>query len=133
MGRTALTPHPHLPGAQTDRSPVVSALRIVNLGVRFALEIASIGIFAYWGAGIHASSIARVAAAIALPLVVATFWGVFVSPKARIPTGRLGRAGLGLVVFLAATAALHDRGHSALAEALAAISVASSVVSYVLP
>jgi hypothetical protein len=112
---------------------LLSALRIVNLGVRFTLEIVSLGVFVYWGAGLHASAIARGAAAIALPLAVATFWGVFVSPKARIPTGRLGRAALGLIVFLAACAALRDRGYPGLAGALAAVSVVSSILTYALP
>jgi hypothetical protein len=111
----------------------MAALRVINLGVRFFLEIAALATFAYWGATLPASALIRIAAAVALPLTVAGFWGLFIAPKARIPTGRLGRAGLGLIVFLAAAAALFTRSHGALAQAFAAVAIISSLVVYALP
>jgi hypothetical protein len=111
----------------------MSPLRTINLAVRFLLELASLGSFAYWGATLPAGTALRSTAAVGIPLGVAVLWGIFISPKARIPTGTLGRAGLGLVVFLAAAAALHARGHSALAVAFAVVAVVSSLVVYALP
>jgi hypothetical protein len=111
----------------------MTALRVINLGVRFLLELAALGSFAYWGATLPAGIVVRSAAAVALPLGVAILWGIFISPKARIPTGRLGRSGLGLVVFLAAAAALQTRGLTAYALMFAAIATVSSVLLYLLP
>jgi hypothetical protein len=111
----------------------MTALRVINLAVRFFLELAALAAFAYWGATLPASSLIRVAAAVTLPLVVGAFWGLFVAPKARIQTGRLGRAGLGLIVFLAAAAALFNRGHSTVGQAFAAVSIVSSLLVYALP
>jgi len=111
----------------------MSALRAVNLGVRFFLEMAALASFAYWGGTLPASSLIRIAAAVALPLVVAIFWGLFVSPKARIATGRLGRAGLGLIVFLAGALAVFDRGHGSMAQVFAAVAIVSSLLVYALP
>ena len=111
----------------------MAALRAINLGVRFFLELAALAAFAYWGATLSASSLSRIAAALALPVAVGVIWGLFISPKARVPTGRLGRAGLGLVVFLAAAMALFDRGHAAAAQAFAAVAIMSSLVVYALP
>jgi hypothetical protein len=111
----------------------VATLRAINLGVRFLLELASLAAFAYWGATLPRSFPTRVAIAVGLPLIVAIFWGVFVSPKARIPTGRFGRAGLGLVVFLASAGTLRDRGHPSLAATFAVIAVVSSVLVSFLP
>jgi Protein of unknown function (DUF2568) len=111
----------------------MAALRVINLGVRFLLELAALASFAIWGATLAAGVALRTTVAVALPVAVAAFWGIFISPKARIPTGRLGRAGLGLVVFLAAAAALYARGYVMPAEIFAAVAVGSSVLLYILP
>ncbi|HEY9227856.1 MAG TPA: YrdB family protein [Gemmatimonadaceae bacterium] len=111
----------------------MAALRVINLGVRFLLELAALAIFGYWGATLAAGVVLRTTAAVVLPLAVAVCWGIFISPKARVPTGRLGRAGLGLLVFLAAAAALYTRGHVAPAATFAVVAVASSVILYILP
>ena len=111
----------------------MATLRVVNLAVRFLLELGSLAAFGYWGATLPAGSAVRVSAAIALPLLVAGLWGAFISPKARVPTGRAGRAGLGLVVFLAASALLYLRGHEPLAVTFAIVALISSIVVYALP
>ena len=111
----------------------MAALRVINLGVRFLLELAALAIAAYWGATLQTSVERRWAVALVLPLAIAFVWGAFVSPKARFPTGRLGRAGLGLVVFLAAAAALFDRGHVVSAQAFASVALVSSLLVYALP
>jgi len=70
----------------------------------------------------------RVALAIALPVFVAIIWGIFISPKATIPTGIYGRAGLGLIVFAVAALALMSREQSALATALAVLAITNAVL-----
>ena len=108
-------------------------LRAINLGIRFRLELASLAAFAYWGWTLPTARPVRVAAAIGLPLLVAVLWGSFIAPRARVNTGRVGQAGLGLIVFLAAAAALYDRGYSSGAATFAAIAIGSSVILYFLP
>ena len=75
----------------------------------------------------------RIALAIALPFIVAVMWGMFISPKARVPTGPLGRAVLGLLVFLLATAALWSRGRSVMAVTYGAFAVVSSILIFIWP
>lgn len=111
----------------------MTALRAVNLVVRFLLEIAALIVFSYWGWTLQSSTATRAAAALLIPLLVAGLWGMFIAPKARVPTGRLGRAGLGLVVFLGAAAALAARQRTSLAEAFAAVAIVSSLIVYALP
>lgn len=111
----------------------MATLRVINLGVRFLLELAALAIFAYWGATLRAALAVRVIVAVLIPVAIAVIWGVFISPKARIPTGRLGRAGLGLVVFLGAAAALYGRDHGVPAAGFGAVAVVSSVLLYFLP
>ena len=113
--------------------PLMAGLRVINLTVRFLLELAALAAFAYWAATINSPRGGRTVLAIVAPLALAIFWGLFVSPKARFSTGRIGQVGLGLLVFLAAAAALFVRGHSTLGVAFASTAVVSSAVLYVLP
>jgi len=108
-------------------------LRNINLGLRFILELAALASVCYWGATIRAGTGMRTVAAIGLPLLVAVVWGIFISPKATVPTGRVGRAGLGLVVFLIAAWLLRERGRDMLALAYAVLAIASSLALYALP
>lgn len=111
----------------------MATLRVINLGVRFLLELVALATFAYWGATLPAGAIVRTVMAAILPLGVAVIWGIFISPKARIPTGRLGRAGLGLIVFVGGAAALYARGYVIPAETFTIVAVVSSVLLYALP
>jgi hypothetical protein len=111
----------------------MAALRAINLGVRFLLELAALAAFAYWAAHLDVAGVARIALAVAAPIAVAILWGLFVSPKARYSTGRVGQVGLGLIVFLAAAGALWASGRATLGVAFACVAVVSSVVLYWLP
>lgn len=103
-------------------------MRSANLALRFLLELGALAAFAYWGGTIQASALTREIAAIVLPLAVALFWAVFVSPKARFPTGLRGRAGLGLIVFLLASCALASRDHRGVAIVYGALGVLSTIL-----
>lgn len=103
-------------------------MRSANLALRFLLELGALAAFAYWGATIQARVLTREIAAIVLPLAVALFWAVFVSPKARFPTGLAGRAGLGLIVFLLAACALASRDHRSVAISYGALGLLSTIL-----
>ena len=111
----------------------MDVLRVGNLALRFFLELAALAAVAYWGATTAAGLVTRVGLAIALPSLVAVVWGLFISPKARIPTGPFGRAFLGLIVFLVAGLALWTRDRTALATMYGALAVISSVLILVWP
>lgn len=111
----------------------MAALRIINLGVRFLLELAALAAFGYWGATVRAPGAIRALLAIGIPLVVALLWGLFISPKARYSTGRPGQVGLGLVVFLASSLLLRERGHVAMSDVFTMTAVISSLLLYALP
>jgi Protein of unknown function (DUF2568) len=86
-------------------TPAVAALGAANLVVKFALEIAAVTAFAYWGATVS-SGVVAVVLAIAAPLVAVVLWGRFAAPRAtrRLPL-RL-RAPFELTVFGLAALAL---------------------------
>ena len=111
----------------------IASLRVINLGVRFLLELGALAAFGYWGATLRGSVALRALLVIVLPPAVALLWGLFVSPKARYSTGRPGQVGLGLIVFLVAALLLRERGHVAMAAVFAATAVVSSLLLYALP
>jgi uncharacterized membrane protein YkgB len=53
---------------------------------------------------------------------------MFISPKARIPTGIYGRTGLGLVVFIVAVLALVSREHVTLGTVSGVLAVTNAVL-----
>jgi hypothetical protein len=61
-------------------------LRAGNLALKFALEVAAIAAFAYWGAT-TASGLIAVLLAIAAPMLAIALWGRFAAPKSsrRLP------------------------------------------------
>ena len=99
--------------------------RWANLLLRFLLELAALAAFGYWGWTISGGWVARA--------TVAVIWATFISPKARIPTGPVGRALLGLVVFLLAAAALWTRDQHRWAMVYGSLAVISSALMLVWP
>lgn len=102
----------------------MAALRAVNLTVAFLLEIAMLVAFAVWGFDLDAPLAVRLLAGLGIPLLVAAFWGAFLSPRSTrrlvmpwivlVKAVLLGSAALALLVsahpvlalLLASTAAL---------------------------
>ncbi len=58
-------------------------MRSVNLALRFVLELCALAAFAYWGSQVSGSLAINIIVAIAAPVLAATAWGVFVSPRGR--------------------------------------------------
>jgi hypothetical protein len=57
----------------------------------FLLELAVLAIGGWWGWALDAGTPVRLAAAVAVPLLLAALWGVFGSPKARVPLPAAGK------------------------------------------
>jgi hypothetical protein len=111
----------------------MDVLRVGNLALRFLLELSALAAVAYWGATTTTGHATRIGLAIALPSIVAIAWALFISPKARIPTGPFGRAVLGLIIFLLAAAGLWCRDRTALATIYGSLAIISSVLILLWP
>lgn len=92
-----------------SNDPTVSNL---NLALRFTLELCALAALAFWGAHVGASRAAAIALAILAPLIAATAWGLFVSPKAQIRAPSSIRLSVELAVFLAAAGGLVVAGET---------------------
>lgn len=81
------------------------------LAAAFGLELAALTAFGLWGVSLGPALVSRVALGVGAPLLVAVFWGMFLSPKAAVSLSPPYRLSLKLAVFTAATTALFDAGH----------------------
>jgi hypothetical protein len=104
------------------------------LALRFLLEITALVCFGYWGW--HVFSELRYAAALLVPLLVATAWGVFATPgdKSRSGNTLIATAGplrllLELAVLFGSAAALYTTGAHTSALLLTALLAAYHAAS----
>lgn len=84
----------------------MEAVKALNLGLRFALELCALGALAYAGYRLPDVAIVRWVAAVAAPLTAAVIWGVFVAPNSASQLDDPARLLVELLVFGAAVAGL---------------------------
>jgi hypothetical protein len=108
----------------------MQALKTVNLGLRFLLELGALVALAYWGFSTGDSVVVEVVLGLGAPLAMAVVWGLFIAPKARVPLALPVRIVLELLVFAAAVAALAAAGQPALAVAFAVAVIVSELILY---
>jgi hypothetical protein len=111
-------------GRDDDDVPILTA---ANLGLKFALELAAIAAFAYWGAGVD-GGVVSVLLAIVAPAVAVVLWGVFAAPKSERRLPRDARVAFELSVFGFAVVALFAAGSPVSAVVFAAIVVVNVVL-----
>ena len=83
----------------------MAVLKAINLGVKFALELAALAALAWWG-GTVGDGVVSVLVAIAAPTIAAVLWGRWAAPRAerRLPLAR--RVPFELGVFALAAVAI---------------------------
>ncbi|WP_235846935.1 YrdB family protein [Neobacillus soli] len=94
----------------------MEALKLMNLGVRFLLEIIALVIVGYWGFHITQGTIMKFLLGIGSPLVVAVIWGMFGAPKAPFVLSGFPFLLLEIVIFGLLAAALFFIGKPTLAS-----------------
>ncbi|MEH7076873.1 YrdB family protein [Neobacillus drentensis] len=60
----------------------MEVLKVINLGLRFLLEIMVLVILCYWGFKVSEGTILKLILGIGLPILIAVIWGMFGAPKA---------------------------------------------------
>jgi hypothetical protein len=91
----------------------------INLGLRFACEIAAVVALVWWG---------RPFLGVALGIVVILVWGTFVAPKAPRRLRDPVRLVSELVIFAAATAAYLAVGQTVVGIVFAVVAVATALL-----
>lgn len=88
----------------------MDALKMVNLAVRFLLELCMLAAVGYWGFKTQATWPMKILLGIGLPLLIAVLWGTFLAPKATRPLRGASFQALELVLFASGAAALFASG-----------------------
>jgi Protein of unknown function (DUF2568) len=99
------------------------------LAFRFGVELATYALLAWAGASVNAALAVQILLAIALPLVVAVIWFLWMAPRARRRLREPARLVAELVIFLGSAAALAAVGHVLAAVIYAVIAVAGAGLS----
>jgi hypothetical protein len=102
-------------------------VKAANLALRFALELAALAAFAYWGTTLHGTAVSALAA-VAVPLAMIVLWGTFAAPHAQHRLSRAIRIPFELAVFALAAGALLAAGARVPAAGVAALVLLNSVV-----
>src|SRR5512145_1030334 len=90
----------------------MSALKMLNLGVRFLLELCMLAAVGYWGFKTQ-SGIMRIVLGIGLPLLFIAIWGLLVAPKAIYPLHGIPHILLSLILLGLGAVALFASGRTA--------------------
>jgi hypothetical protein len=106
----------------------MDALKAVNLGVRFVLELCALAALAYWGRRAGDRTLVKVVLAVGAPLAAAIVWGLFVAPKATFDPGAGVRLVLEVLVIGCAVVGLAAAGRIRLGLALGAVYVVNRIL-----
>jgi hypothetical protein len=60
----------------------MDALKMLNLAVRFLLELCMLAAVAFWGFKTQNSWLMKILLGIGLPVLIAILWGMFLAPRA---------------------------------------------------
>jgi hypothetical protein len=108
----------------------METIKLANLALRFLLELCALAALGYWGFKTGTSLVTKIGLGVGAPLVAAIVWGVFVAPRAPVPSPSFLRLMVELVVFGLAAAALYLAGRPNLAWALALAYAANRALIY---
>ena len=112
-----------------DRKMV--ALKWINLGVRFLLELCMLAAVGYWGFKTGSGWLLKITLGIGAPLLIAVIWGTFVAPKAAYPLHGFTLLALEAILFGSGVAALVTTKNYSLAWGFAVIVVINRVLMFI--
>jgi hypothetical protein len=102
-------------------------VKAANLALKFGVELAAIGAFAYWGTTVN-GAVVSIVAAVAAPAAMIVVWGTFAAPRAQRRLTRPIRITFELTVFALAATALVAAGAPWPAAGLAAIALLNAIL-----
>ena len=88
----------------------MDGLKILNLALRFGLELAMLVIFGFWGFKMGSTPLMRWVLGIGAPLLAAVIWGLWMAPRARRRLHGVAFLMVELVLFGLAGWALYSTG-----------------------
>lgn len=110
---------------------VLIVLKIINLGLRFILELIALISFGYWGFKINGALILKVSLGIGIPLITAIIWGLFASPKAVWPISKTFHWILLFIIYISSAFALYNSGKKYFAILFLVTAAINSFLMYI--
>jgi hypothetical protein len=92
----------------------MDALKVLNLAVRFLLELCMLAAVGYWGFKTQAGWLLKILLGIGLPVLIAVLWGAFLAPKATHPLSGVSFLTLELILLASGSVALFASGKPSL-------------------
>jgi hypothetical protein len=77
----------------------MEALKVLNLAVRFLLELCMLAAVAFWGFKTQNGWLMKILLGIGLPLLIAVIWGMLLAPRATHRLSGVPYYALELVLF----------------------------------
>lgn len=105
----------------------MSALKMLNLWVRFLLELCMLAAVGYWGFKTQPGMM-RIILGIGLPALFIAIWGLFVAPKAIYPLHGISHMVLSLILLGSGAVALFASGRTAVGWAYAIVLVINQIL-----
>jgi uncharacterized protein DUF2568 len=87
-------------------------LKMLNLAVRFLLELCLLAAVGYWGFKTNAGWAMKIILGIGLPILIAVFWGLFIAPRAFYPLSGIPYLILELILLGSGAVALFASGQA---------------------
>ena len=109
----------------------MDAIKLLNLLVRFLLELCMLAAVGYWGFKTQSGWAMKILFGIGLPLLIAVLWGLFVAPKATYPLHGASHLTLELLLLFSGTAALFASGKLSLAWAYTLTLIINRILIFV--
>jgi len=106
-------------------------LQIINLLLRFILELCALAALGYWGFQTIGPQWKKILLGIGSPLLFAVIWGMFGSPKASVTLSAPMHLLLELVFFGLPAVALYQSGLKGLALVYGILAVGNRILIYV--
>ena len=109
----------------------MNALKSINLGVRFLLELCMLAAVGYWGFKTGSNWFLKIILGIGGPVLIAVIWGMFVAPKATYPLHGFVLLAMEAILFGLGVVVLYATGKHSLAWSFAVVVVVNRVLMLV--
>ncbi len=108
----------------------MNGLKVLNLALRFLLELCMLAAVAYWGFTTQAAWLMKILFGIGLPVLIAVLWGMFIAPKATRPLSGAPRLTLELILFASGAVALFASGKPTLGWVYVIVLIVNEVLLF---
>ena len=110
---------------------MLEAIKSLNLGLRFILEMGALGAVGFWGFQLDRGTAIRWIIGIGAPLVVVIVWSLFIAPGSDSALSQTTRVWVGTGVLAACAVALAAARQPVLAGVFAVAIVANALLMQV--